>query len=69
MIPAPASLTDYPPLMLCQLDALRSYAQTHGAEWKEDLREEWGDPAMDARLSRLRQTHGSRWLRYFRLPN
>lgn len=68
MIPAAAFQHDYPPVMLCQIDALRSYAQTHGAEWKDDLQEEWGNPAMDVRLSRLRQTHGSRWLRQFTLP-
>jgi hypothetical protein len=59
---------DYPPLMLCQIDALQRYASKHGPRWKEHLQKEWGLPGMDPRLSRLRQTHGWLWLRRFRLP-
>jgi hypothetical protein len=58
---------DYPPLMICQLDALRAYASAHGAHWKDDLRWDWADPVTDPKLSRLRQTHGSVWLRKFQL--
>ena len=51
----PLRESDYPPLMLCQIDALQRYAAKHGPCWKEHLQREWGLPGMDPRLSRLRQ--------------
>jgi hypothetical protein len=60
---------DYPPLMLCQLDALRAYAAEHGDHWKDDLRAEWVGDTLTPLLSRLCATHGSRWLSDFRFPH
>jgi hypothetical protein len=39
--PARPLEADYPPLMLCQVDALRFYAAAHGDRWKDDLRLDW----------------------------
>jgi hypothetical protein len=60
---------DYPPLMLCQIDALRAYAAEHGDCWKKDLRIEWTVATTDPLLKRLRQTHGVVWLKKFQLPH
>jgi hypothetical protein len=60
---------DYPPLMLCQLDALRAYAAKHGVHWKDDLRAAWVTDTISPSLSRLRATHGSRWLSDFRFQH
>jgi hypothetical protein len=60
---------DYPPLMARQLDALRAYAAQHGTSWKDDLRAAWVSDTLNPLLSRLRATHGSRWLADFQLPH
>jgi hypothetical protein len=60
---------DYPPLMLCQIDALRAYAAEHGQCWKDDLRAAWVSNTLNPMLSRLRATHGSRWLSHFQLQH
>lgn len=60
---------DYPPLMLCQLDALRTFAAEHGDHWKDDLRAAWVSDTINPSLSRLRATHGSRWLSEFQFQH
>lgn len=59
---------DYPPLMVCQVVALRGYAAQHGDRWKQDLRSEWTAATGHPLLNHLRQTHGSVWLEKFDLP-
>ncbi len=53
--------------MLCQIQALRLFARTHGRRWKSRLRIEWSDAAADPLLHRLRNTHGLAWLERYRL--
>ena len=66
-VPAPTSEQGLP-LMLCQIEALRLFANTHGRRWKSRLRIEWSDAAADPLLHRLRNTHGLAWLKRYRLP-
>jgi hypothetical protein len=51
---------DCPPLMLCQIAALRAYAAEHGDHWRDGCRSAWAGNTLDPALSRLRGTHGSR---------
>lgn len=67
--PARPFEADYPPLMLCQVAALRAYAASHGDRWKDDLRHDWMDNGTDPALRRLRRTHGSRWRASFNLQH
>jgi hypothetical protein len=60
---------DYPPLMLWQRDALRVYAAEHGDHWKDDLRAASVSDTISPSLSRLRSTHGSRWLSDFQFQH
>lgn len=58
-----------PPLMLRQLDVLRTYAAEHGDRWKQNLRIDWIAATAEPLLNHLRQTHGSVWLEMFQLPD
>ncbi len=59
---------DYPPLMRGQIRALYDYAEAHGARWKEALRGDWLAATAEPLLQRLNTTHGSIWLKRFKLP-
>ncbi len=63
----PSLGTDYPPLMLAQVAALRAYAHDHGRSWKARLRVEWVNATAEPLLHQLRNTHGPRWLERFDL--
>ena len=60
---------DFPPLMIQQMTALRSYADKHGRLWKDHLRVEWLAATAPPMLHHLRNTHGPYWLHRFRLPH
>ena len=56
------------PLMLAQLEALRTYARDHGRTWKTQLRVEWMNATAPPLLHHLRNTHGPVWLEGYVLP-
>lgn len=47
--------------------ALLEFAETHGCNWKTDLRTDWERSAAGPTLHRLRNTHGPSWLASLRL--
>ena len=55
----PTHEADYPPLMLCQIAALRAYAQANGPGWEQRLRTEWLNETVPPLLQRLR---ANQWL-------
>lgn len=62
-----------PELTAEQLSALRQWADKHGRNWKQSLRDAWMNGMYDGFegsncLQQIRNTFGPSWLVTFRLP-
>lgn len=51
-----------------ELDAILTYAETHGRTWKSQLNDAWQRAAEPGVLQAIRNSHGPHWLVGFKLP-
>jgi hypothetical protein len=58
----------YEPLTAEQLQALRSFADYAGRNWKSEVRHAWETASMPGIIHALRNSHGPTWLVRFRFP-
>ena len=61
-------MTKNAPLAPDQLQALQTFAEQNGRNWKAQLSDLWLRAAADPILHALRNTHGPTWLHRYRLP-